>query len=145
MANFVDKHEVFLPKNIKAQLNFIEKGLISHKINEILYFIYQYNDVDKAFYDNIDEVIMEFNPILRDEFPSVRMIIRFIDNKSEILSIDYYFLIESEQELEHLYCLSRSHYLNIIFNNLDTSNCYKFALNKDESQRIENIIEEIKT
>jgi hypothetical protein len=145
MANFVDKHEVFLPKNINAELNFIEKGLISHKIDEILYFIYRYNDVDKAFYDNIDEVIMEFNPILRDEFPSVRMIIRFIDNKSEILSIDYYFSIESEQELEHLYCLSRSRYLNIIFNNSDTSDCYKFALNKDESQRINNIIEEIET
>ena len=145
MANFIEKKELSIPKDIKSELNFIEKGLISHNIDGELYFILKYGDTVGSYYDELAKILLEFDPIMRDEFPSVRMIIRFYDKKSELFNFDYYFSIESELEVQHLYSLSASEYMNIIFYNLNSSICNKFALNSDDLDMIKEIIGEINT
>ncbi len=143
MAIFTDKFEINLPKSINSELKFIEKGIISHQINKNVYFIFKDRALETQNIHEIKEISVEFDPILRDEFPSVRMIIRFFDNTAELFNTDHYFSIESAQELEHLYDLSSSKSINIVFNYDNTSVCSKYALNKQEIETINKTIAQI--
>ncbi|NIP39378.1 MAG: hypothetical protein GWO07_12560 [Candidatus Dadabacteria bacterium] len=143
MAISTNNFEIVLPKSIKSELNFIEKGIVSHQIDGIIYYVFKDSRIESLDYMDIEKISLEFDPILRDEFPSVRMIIRFFENNTEIFNMDYYFSVESEQELIHLYDLSRSKHLNIIYYNDGTSVCSKYALNNDELETINKTIDEI--
>jgi len=143
MANLIEKNEISIPKYIKSELNFIEKGIVSHNIDGELYFIFKNSDAEISYYDDLDEILLDFDPILRDEFPSVRMIIRFFDKNSELFNTDYYFSIESEEEVNHLYSLYSSKNMNIIIYDDKKPICIKFALSKDDIVKINKIIEEI--
>jgi hypothetical protein len=145
MGIFIAKSEISIPKTIKSELNFIEKGLVSHNIDGELYFIIKNSDTEASYYDSLTEISLEFDPILRDEFPSVRMIIRFFDKNSEIFNIDHYFSVESEEEVKHLYYFSNSEHINVIFYTINKSTCNKFALNKNDLTIIKKIIEDINT
>ncbi|HSG31111.1 MAG TPA: hypothetical protein VLB82_06140 [Thermodesulfobacteriota bacterium] len=145
MANFIDKQEIDLPKYIKSELKFIEKGIVSHKIEGKIYFIFKNNAKSRVNLDDIEEISVEFDPILRDEFPSVRMIIHFSDNYDELFNMDYYFSIESDKELEHLYDLYGSKIIQIIYYDKETSVCCNYSLNMDELKTISNTIEQIES
>ncbi|NIP31553.1 MAG: hypothetical protein GTN99_03320 [Candidatus Dadabacteria bacterium] len=143
MAIFTKKFDILLPKSIKSELNFIEKGIVSYYIQSELFFIIKNNGDETLNHEQIDEVLLEFDPILRDEFPSVRMIIRICSNKTELYNMDYYFSLESEQELNHLYDLSSSKFIKIIYPSSDNSVCCKYALNTLEVDTINKTLHEI--
>ena len=64
MANLIEKNEISIPKYIKSELNFIEKGIVSHNIDGELYFIFKNSDAEFSYYDDLDEILLDFDPIL---------------------------------------------------------------------------------
>lgn len=145
MAKLFSKIHTALPDRITSELKYIKYGLVSHQIGEDIYFIYKNEEQSGPSYSQSDELLIQFDPILRDEFPSIRMIIRFIINGAEILSIPYYISVESEQEINHLYKLNRSDHINMIFFYDNKPICHKFELAESDIEEINKILKELDT
>lgn len=145
MAKLISKIHTALPDKIISELKYIKYGLVSHQIGDDIYFIYKNEEQSESSYSQSDELLVQFDPILRDEFPSIRMILRFINNGTEILNIAHYISVESEQELNHLYRLSQSNHINMIFFYDNNHVCHKFELVESDIEEINKILKELDT
>ncbi len=134
---------VILGDYIERELEFIEKGILSVIIENELYFIFKSKKSDIQSLQEINEISLDIDPIFRDEFPSIRAIIRFMKGNIEFYNIDHYFSLESNEEIEHLQMLYDDKFIKIVF--YDTSVCFTkvFDINNEDISKLKNALDQI--
>lgn len=134
---------VILGDYIEKELEFIEKGILSVIIENELYFIFKSKKSDIQSLQEISEISLDIDPIFRDEFPSIRAIIRFMKENIEYYNIDHYFSLESDKEIEHLQMLDNDKFIKIVF--YDTSVCFTkvFDINNEDISKLKNALDQI--
>ena len=134
-----------IPASITSELTFIRKGLLSYYIDDDLYFFYISDQEDIELLYQTNEITIELDAILRDEFPSIRDIFTFYLDKLKIKTLDHYFSLESDQELQHLQQLYEDNCINFILYQDSTKYIKKFYIKNDDLTFIRRTLDEIES
>jgi len=106
---------VELTHEIKMTLSFMESGCLATSLNDMTVFVFKgsHNEIESI--NNTSQIFFGLECIKRPEFPSVRMYFDLRDKSKKPFLFDYFFNIESdedmkllgklaEQEKENLFC-----------------------------------------
>jgi len=135
--------QLLISAEIESELTFISRGIISFYVTDRLFFFFVSEQEEIELIGKTNNISLELDPILRDEFPSVRVIFTFYNDKLKVKNLDYYFLLESNDEMKHLQQLYNDR--NIIFVLYSGSVQYmkKYEIGHTDLQLIKKVIDEI--
>lgn len=135
--------QLLIPADIESELKFISRGIISFYVTGRLFFFFVSEQQEIELIGKTNNISLELDPILRDEFPSVRVIFTFYIDKFKVKNLDYYFSLESNDEMKHLQQLYNDR--NIIFVLYSGSVQYmkKYKIGHSDLVSIKKVIDEI--
>lgn len=91
---------------------------------------------------DVKQILFGFECIKRPEFPSVRMYFELRDRENKLYQFDYFFGIESDEEIGFLSKLKDQDSFNMIL--FDSAIRYSKRVNitQEEKKRIESVLDE---
>jgi hypothetical protein len=107
--------KVELTPELMTTLSFIDQGCLPNLIDDKTAFIFKAPQEKIDSLKFIKTVLFGFECIKRPEFPSVKMYFTLIDKKNKPHRFDYFFGIESDEDMELLERLKDQDYLDLIF------------------------------
>lgn len=140
----MDKSDnIMLPPHIENELRFIKRGIITFYVGGSLFFFLVSEKHELDVISETNNISLELDPILRDEFPSVRVIFTFYIDKLKVKNIDHYFSLESNEEMEHLQRIYDDRSIVFVLYDNSVKCIKKYKLGKSDMQSIKTAIEEI--
>jgi len=135
--------QLLIPAEIESELKFISRGIISFYVTDRLFFFFVSEQQEIELIGTTNNISLELDPILRDEFPSVRVIFTFYIDKLKVKNLDYYISLESNDEIKHLQQLYDDR--NIVFVLYSGSVQYikKYEIGHSDLELIKKVIDEI--
>lgn len=125
-------------------LTHVDTGCLLYDISGTVHCIIKerYNMI----YSLIDyqKIRLSFSSIMKSEFPSAHMDIRFRTNRGLSGRYEYFFMLESQED-STIFSELKDHkefYLHLY--NIDISRSYKLELEDDESVLIDNVFGEVR-
>jgi len=104
-----------IDSELEITLSLIESGCLATLINNRTIFIYKGAQEIIDSIGDINEISFDLNCIKRQEFPSVVMQFYLINKNNKTYKFEYFFGIESEQDMKLLECLKDQDHFNIYF------------------------------
>lgn len=140
----MDKSDnLVIPTNIENELKFIKRGIISFYVGGSLFFFLVNEKQELDLIGESNNISLELDPILRDEFPSVRAIFTFYIDKLRVKNIDHFFSLESNEEMEHLQQLYEDRSLVFVLYDGSIKYIKKYKIRNSDLRMIKSVIEEI--
>ncbi len=131
--------------DLKMTLSFIESGCLPAFLNDKMVFIFKLGLNDIESLKQTDRIIFEFECIKRLEFPSVRMNFELEDKSNRIYRFDYFFNIESDEDMELLGKLEAQHYFDLIFFDSKINYTKRIEITKEDKEKIKAVLDEAKS
>jgi hypothetical protein len=133
----------FTPELITT-LSFIDRGCLPNLIDGKTAFIFK---VPREKIDSlkvIKNILFGLECIKRPEFPSVKMYFSLVDKNNKPHRFDYFFSIESDEDMELLERLKDQDYLDMIFFS-DKIECLKrVKISKTDKEEVKSVTDEAK-
>jgi hypothetical protein len=134
--------KVELTPELMTTLSFIDRGCLPNLIDGKTAFIFKIPQEKIDSLKVIKNILFGLECIKRPEFPSVRMYFSLIDKKSKPHRFDYFFSIESDEDMELLQRLKDQDYLDMIFFS-DKIECLKrVKISKTDKEKIRSVTDE---
>jgi len=134
-----DKHIVLNPE-LEISLSLIESGCIATSINKETVFILKESQEVIESLLGAEKISFELKCLKRPEFPSIVMLFYLGDNDNNSYRFEYFFGIESEEEMELLRKLSHQGQFYIYFFATKIEYSKRVSLDKNDAERINSMI-----
>ena len=125
-----------LSPELKASLSFIESGCLATRINNNTGFVLKGTRDEISSLKQSEYISFGFECIRRPEFPSVRMYFELRGRDDNAQSFDYFFGIESDEDMELLRSLKGQHYFDILFSDSDEIKYSRRVRIKEEERKM---------
>ena len=135
--------ELLIPREIITELNFINRGIVSFNVGGKLIYFFVSDEQELELIYGTNNISLELDPILRDEFPSVRVIITFYMDKLKVKTLDHYFSLESNDDMMHLQQLYMDGGMVFVLFNNSVKNVKNYKIGNDDLRLIKNVLHEI--
>lgn len=121
-------------------LSFIASGCLAVLIDNKTAFVFKEPQIEML--RDVEQILFGFECIKRPEFPSIRMYFELKDRENKLYKFDYFFGIESDEEIGLLSKLKDQDSFNIIL--FDSAiMCLKgVEITQEEKKRIEYVLNE---
>lgn len=130
-----DKTPLELSPELKTSLSFIESGCLAISANNYTAFVFKGPPDEINFLKQFEHINFGFECIKRPEFPSVKMYFELRDGTDKSRFFDYFFCIESDEDVELLQSLRDQYYFDILFSDSDKIK-YSRRVHIKEEERI---------
>jgi hypothetical protein len=123
-------------------LSFIKSGCLAISLNDRTVFVL------KGLHDEIesikkaDDIQFGLECIKRPEFPSVRMYFNLRDESNKSHSFDYFFNMDSNEEIKLLRRFKEQDYFDIFFTDSKTVHSKRITLTKEDKDKIKAVLDE---
>jgi hypothetical protein len=133
----VDKiSQVELPQELNMSLSFIESGCLAAELNNRTTFILKDTQKIIDLLKETNQILFGFECIKRPEFPSVRMYFHLKDKVGNPFQFDYFFGIESDEEMKLLGKLKGQDYFDILFFSSKIEYIKRVEITEKDKERI---------
>ncbi|MGH7889869.1 MAG: hypothetical protein ACRENF_04890 [Thermodesulfobacteriota bacterium] len=137
-----EARQIEFSSDLKLTLSFIESGCLPASLRDKIVFIFKLGLNDIEFLKQTDQIVFEFECIKRPEFPSVRMNFEFDDKQNKAYRFDYFFNIESDEDMELLGKLEAQDYLDLIFLDSKIEYSKRIEITKKDKEKIKAVLDE---
>ncbi len=134
--------QIELPPEINLSLSFIETGCLATLIDGKVTFVFKGPKAEIELLRDT-QMLFGFECIKRPEFPSVRMYFESRDKKNKLYQFDYFFGIESDEEMGLLDRLKDQDSFDIIFFDSEIRHSKKISISQEEKKRIKSVLDEL--
>jgi hypothetical protein len=131
----------FTPE-LMTTLSFIDRGCLPNLVDGKTAFIFKVPREKIDPLKVIKNILFGFECIKRPEFPSVKMYFSLIDKKNKRHRFDYFFSIESDEDMELLQRLKDQDYLDMIFFSDKIEYLKRVRISNIDKERIKTVIDE---
>jgi hypothetical protein len=132
-------------RELTTALSFIDSGFLPTSADGKTIFIFKGSEEEINSFKETDQVRFEFECIKRPEFPSVKMNLELKDKSNKTSRFDYFFNIESDEEMELLAMLEHQGYFDIIFVDSKIEYSKRVRINKSDRDKIKNTLVEARS
>ncbi len=133
---------VELPHEIKMTLSFIESGCLATSLNNMTVFVFKgsHNEIESV--NKTSQIFFGLECIKRPEFPSVRMYFDLRDKSNKPYLFDYFFNIESDDDMKLLGKLLEQDYFDILFFDSIIAHSRRIEMGKKDKEKIEKVLDQ---
>ncbi len=131
-----------LSSEIEMSLSFIASGCLAALVDDKTAFVFKGYQSEIELLRDIEQILFGFEFIKRPEFPSVRMYFDLIARENKPYRFDYFFGIDSDEEIGLLSKLKDQDSFNIIFFDSIIKFSKKVDITREEKKRIESVLKE---
>jgi len=96
-------------------LSFITSGCLAALIGEKTTFVFKGSQTEIELLSDVEQILFGFECIKRSEFPSVRMYFELSNRENKPYQFDYFFSVESNEEIGLLSRLRDQDSFDMIF------------------------------
>lgn len=140
-----ETREIEFSSDISMTLSFIESGFLPTSTDNKTVFIFKESQDEIDSFKETERVIFEFECVKRPEFPSVRMGFELKDRTKKTYRFDYFFNIESHEEMELLERLEHQDYFDIIFFDSKIEHSKRVEITKKDKEKIKAVLDEARS
>ncbi|MBI2487315.1 MAG: hypothetical protein HYW01_10220 [Deltaproteobacteria bacterium] len=137
--------EIEFSSELNMTLSFIESGFLPTSSDGKTVFIFKGSQDEIDSFKETDQVIFEFECIKRPEFPSVKMSLKLKDRSNKTYRFDYFFNVESDEEMELLERLEDQDYFDIIFFDSKIEYSKRVEITKNDKDKIKTVLVEARS
>ena len=133
---------VELTHEIKMTLSFMESGCLATSLNDMTVFVFKgsHNEIESI--NNTSQIFFGLECIKRPEFPSVRMYFDLRDKSKKPFLFDYFFNIESDEDMKLLGKLAEQDYFDILLFDSIISYSKRVEITKREKEKIKEVLDQ---
>ena len=133
---------VELPKELMMTLSFIESGCLATSLNNMTVFVFKgsHNEIESI--NKTSQIFFGLECIKRPEFPSVRMYFDLRDKSNKPYPFDYFFNIESDEDMKLLGKLLEQDYFDILFFDSRIAHSRRIEIAKKDKEKIEKVLDQ---
>jgi hypothetical protein len=123
-------------------LSFIESGCLAASLNNKTVFVLKgsHNDIESI--KKTSQILFWFECIKRPEFPSVRIYFDLKDKSNEPRVFEYFFNIESDEDMNLLGKLKEQDYFDIFFFDSDNAHSKRIKITEKDKEKIKKVIDQ---
>ena len=131
---------VELTHEIKMTLSFMESGCLATSLNDMTVFVFKgsHNEIESI--NKTSQIFFGLECIKRPEFPSVRMYFDLRDKSNKPYPFDYFFNIESDEDMKLLGKLLEQDYFDILFFDSRIAHSRRIEIAKKDKEKIEKVL-----
>ncbi len=131
-----------LSHEIKMTLSFIESGCLATSLNNMTVFVFKgsHNEIESI--NKTSQIFFGLECIKRPEFPSVRMYFDLRDKSNKPYPFDYFFNIESDEDMKLLGKLLEQDYFDILFFDSRIAHSRRIEIAKKDKEKIEKVLDQ---
>lgn len=133
---------VELPKELMMTLSFIESGCLATSLNNKTAFIYKASHNEIKSIRETSQILFGLECIKRPEFPSVRILFDIRDKSNKPYPFDYFFNIESEEEMKLLRNLSEQDHFDMLFFDSSVAYSKRIDIAKKDKEEIKQVLDQ---
>jgi hypothetical protein len=137
--NKIDRVE--LPSELNMSLSFIESGCLATLLNNKTAFVLKGSQSEIELLRKTEQILFGFECIKRPEFPSVRMYFELRGGENKPYQFDYFFGIESDEDIRLLSKLKDQDYFDILFFNSVIRYSKRVNITQEERKRIKSVLD----
>lgn len=137
--------EIEFSTELNTTLTFIESGFLPTSSDGKTVFIFKGSQDEIDSFKETDQIIFDFQCIKRLEFPSVRMSFELKDRSNKTYRFDYFFNIESDEEMELLERLEDQDYFEIILFDPKIEYSKRVEITEQGKEKIKTVLDEAKS
>jgi len=138
-----DKRDLIkLSSEIEMTLSFMESGCLPTLANGKTVFIFKGPQDEIESLRETEQVLFGFECIKRPEFPSVRMHFELRGKANKPYRFDYFFGIESEEEIELLGRLKYQDHFDMFFFDSEIRYSKRIEISEEEKRKIKAVFDE---
>lgn len=132
---------VEFPKELMMTLSFIESGCLATSLNNMTVFVFKgsHNEIESI--NKTSRIFFGLECIKRPEFPSVRINFDLRDKSDKAYLFDYFFNIESDEDMKLLGNLKVQDYFDIFFFDSRIVHSRRIEITKKDKEKIENVLD----
>ena len=138
-----NSYELIIPREIENELSFINRGIVSFYLGGRLFFFFVSDQQELDLINKSNNISLELAPILRDEFPSVRVIFTFYMDKLKVKNFDHYFSLESIDDIKHLQQLYSDGKMILVLYADSPKYLKKYVISDSDLQFMKYVLDEI--
>jgi len=131
--------------DLKMTLSFIESGCLPASVDNKTVFVFKCPQEEVNLLKETENVLFEFECIKRPEFPSVRLNFEFQDKSNKTYRFDYFFNIESDEDIELLEKLEDQRYFDLIFFDSKIEYSKRIEITKKDKEKIKAVLDQAKS
>ncbi|HLE25273.1 MAG TPA: hypothetical protein VI935_06435 [Thermodesulfobacteriota bacterium] len=123
-------------------LSFMESGCLATSLNDMTVFVFKgsHNEIESI--NNTSQIFFGLECIKRPEFPSVRMYFDLRDKSKKPFLFDYFFNIESDEDMKLLGKLAEQDYFDILLFDSIISYSKRVEITKREKEKIKEVLDQ---
>ena len=131
---------VEFPKELMMTLSFIESGCLATSLNNMTVFVFKgsHNEIESI--NKTTQIFFGLECIKRPEFPSVRMYFDLRDKSNKPYLFDYFFNIESDEDMKLLGKLLEQDYFDILSFDSRIAHSRRIEITKKDKEKIEKVL-----
>lgn len=133
---------VEFPKELMMTLSFIESGCLATSLNNMTVFVFKgsHNEIESI--NKTSQIFFGLECIKRPEFPSVRINfdLRYKSNKPYLF--DYFFNIESNEDMKLLENIREQDYLDVLFFDSRIVYSKRIEMTKKDKEKIKEVLDQ---
>ncbi|MCI0454211.1 MAG: hypothetical protein L0Y68_04350 [Candidatus Dadabacteria bacterium] len=133
---------VELPDEIMMALSFIESGCLAVSLNNKTVFVFKGLSNELESLKKTKSLQFGLDCIKRPEFPSVRIYFDFRDKSNKPYLFDYFFNMESDEEMKLLKKFEEQDYFDILFFDSRIVYSRRIQLTKKDKEKIKETLDE---
>lgn len=136
------RNSLELPHEARMALSFIESGCLAISLNNRTVFVFKGLSNELESLKKSKRLQFGLECIKRPEFPSVRIYFDFRDESNEPHLFDYFFNMESDEEMKLLKKFEEQDYFDILLFDSRVAYSRRFQLTKKDKEKIKEALDE---
>ncbi len=133
-----------LDSDTELSLSLIQSGCVYVLLRGKTILIIKKSENDIASLVESDHISLDFELIERPEFPSLGAYINIYDAEDNPTRFEYFFSMESHDEMELLEKLTEQDYLDIVFYTSDVEHVKRTTLNETQKEELTSLLAKAK-
>lgn len=133
---------VEFPKELMMTLSFIESGCLATSLNNMTVFVFKgsHNEIESI--NKTSQIFFGLECIKRPEFPSVRINFDLRDKSNKPYLFDYFFNIESNEDMKLLGNIREQDYLDVLFFDSRIVYSKRIEMTKKDKEKIKEVLDQ---
>ena len=133
---------VEFPKELMMTLSFIESGCLATSLNNMTVFVFKGSHSEIESINKTSQIFFGLECIKRPEFPSVRINFDLRGKSNKPYLFDYFFNIESNEDMKLLGNIREQDYLDVLFFDSRIVYSKRIEMTKKDKEKIKEVLDQ---